>query len=252
MEVHKHPHHVAHKKKWTEYLLEFLMLFLAVFLGFTAENIREHNIERHREKEYIGSMVKDLQTDSTRIAKVINGNIQLVSALDSLLQNIYHTPYTDSSIKTLYYLRKTYSGLYSTVIFSRGTILQLKNSGGLRLIRNRAVSDSIINYDILTESVDRQAEIVGTSNEKIVDLSVKIFDDEYVLDYSRANYREILNSSKKFELLSNDKKLIREYANLVQLKRSVVRNYISMLTRLQNRIPAIIQFLKKEYYLQNE
>ncbi len=33
MEVH-HPHHVTHKKKWTEYLLEFFMLFLAVFLGF--------------------------------------------------------------------------------------------------------------------------------------------------------------------------------------------------------------------------
>ena len=44
MEVHKHPHHVAHKKKWGEYFLEFLMLFLAVFLGFMAENVREHRI----------------------------------------------------------------------------------------------------------------------------------------------------------------------------------------------------------------
>jgi len=42
MEVHKHPHHVTHKKNWKEYLLEFLMIFLAVFLGFVAENIREH------------------------------------------------------------------------------------------------------------------------------------------------------------------------------------------------------------------
>ena len=33
MEVHKHPHHVTHKKKWGEYVLEFLMLFLAVFLA---------------------------------------------------------------------------------------------------------------------------------------------------------------------------------------------------------------------------
>ena len=31
MEVHKHAHHVMHKKKWTEYFLEFFMLFLAVF-----------------------------------------------------------------------------------------------------------------------------------------------------------------------------------------------------------------------------
>ncbi|HET9429672.1 MAG TPA: hypothetical protein VFO70_00790, partial [Chitinophagaceae bacterium] len=30
MEVHKHPHHVTQKKKWGEYVLEFLMIFLAV------------------------------------------------------------------------------------------------------------------------------------------------------------------------------------------------------------------------------
>src|ERR1700694_6030396 len=52
MEVHKHPHHVTHKKKWGEYLLEFLMLFLAVFLGFVAENIRENYVAHKSAKEY--------------------------------------------------------------------------------------------------------------------------------------------------------------------------------------------------------
>jgi hypothetical protein len=44
MEVHKHPHHVTHKKKWGEYLLEFFMLFLAVFLGFVAENFEKEQL----------------------------------------------------------------------------------------------------------------------------------------------------------------------------------------------------------------
>ena len=48
MEVHKHPHHVTHKKKWEEYILEFAMLFLAVFLGFIAENQREHYVDKKR------------------------------------------------------------------------------------------------------------------------------------------------------------------------------------------------------------
>ena len=38
MEAHHHPHHVTHKRKWTEYLLESIMLFLAVFFGFVTEN----------------------------------------------------------------------------------------------------------------------------------------------------------------------------------------------------------------------
>ncbi len=36
MEVHHHGH-VHEKKKWKEYLFQFLMLFPAVFLGFLAE-----------------------------------------------------------------------------------------------------------------------------------------------------------------------------------------------------------------------
>jgi len=39
MEVHRHAH--TDRKKWTHYLWEFLMLFLAVFCGFLAENQRE-------------------------------------------------------------------------------------------------------------------------------------------------------------------------------------------------------------------
>ena len=52
MEVH-HPHHPTHKKKWSEYLVEFFMLFTAVTLGFFAENVREHQIEKHREISYL-------------------------------------------------------------------------------------------------------------------------------------------------------------------------------------------------------
>jgi hypothetical protein len=44
MEVHAHTH--TQRKKWSHYLWEFLMLFLAVFCGFLAENIREHGVEK--------------------------------------------------------------------------------------------------------------------------------------------------------------------------------------------------------------
>ena len=47
MEVHAHSHTAG--KKWTHYFWDFLMLFLAVFCGFLAENIREHSVEKHRE-----------------------------------------------------------------------------------------------------------------------------------------------------------------------------------------------------------
>ena len=62
MEVH-HPHHPTHKKKWSEYITEFIMLFAAVTLGFFAENQREHYIEGQREIQYMESLIEDLAKD---------------------------------------------------------------------------------------------------------------------------------------------------------------------------------------------
>ena len=50
MEVH-HPHHASHRKNWKEYLLEGIMIFVAVSMGFIAEQIREHIIDRHHEQD---------------------------------------------------------------------------------------------------------------------------------------------------------------------------------------------------------
>ena len=45
METHAHDLHKAPGHGWKHYLFEFVMLFLAVFCGFLAENIREHRME---------------------------------------------------------------------------------------------------------------------------------------------------------------------------------------------------------------
>jgi len=64
MEVHHHPH--AEKKKWTHYFWDFLMLFLAVTLGFFVENQREHVVERERATQYAKALVRDLEKDLLR------------------------------------------------------------------------------------------------------------------------------------------------------------------------------------------
>jgi hypothetical protein len=48
------------KKKRTHYFWEFLMLFLAVFCGFLAENIREHTIEPERARQYARSLAEEI------------------------------------------------------------------------------------------------------------------------------------------------------------------------------------------------
>src|SRR6476660_6301531 len=84
MEVHKHPLHVTHKKKWSEYLLEFFMLFLTVFLGFIAENIREHIVENERGKQYMESLLVDLQNDTASFNAGFPLKDERIAAIDSV------------------------------------------------------------------------------------------------------------------------------------------------------------------------
>mgnify|MGYP000518784802 FL=1 len=91
MEVH-HPHHPTHKKKWSEYIIEFVMLFAAVTLGFFAENVREHQIIEHKTKQNLMSIILDLKKDSAliqnRLAEYKQASIMLENLSDLTLS--YH------------------------------------------------------------------------------------------------------------------------------------------------------------------
>src|SRR6185369_11720280 len=99
MEVHHHsspatggthPEGSGHRKKWSHYLWEFLMLFLAVFCGFLAENLREHTLEKKREKQYIASLVQDVELDISSLklsSSIKNRYCNYFDSLVFLLEN---------------------------------------------------------------------------------------------------------------------------------------------------------------------
>ena len=67
MEVHHHPHLEHKEKPWKEYLLEGLMIFLAVSMGFIAENIREHLSEENKKKELVEMVALDFERDINQL-----------------------------------------------------------------------------------------------------------------------------------------------------------------------------------------
>src|SRR4029077_13564688 len=90
MEVHAHTH--TERKKWTHYLWEFLMLFLAVFAGFLAENQREHIVERRRAEQFACSLLADLKADTGALAVAIGYSNKKIKAIDSFFSEIELTP----------------------------------------------------------------------------------------------------------------------------------------------------------------
>lgn len=84
MEVH-HPHHPTHKKKWSEYIIEFVMLFTAVTLGFFAENVREHMAEKAKKKELLLAVARDFETDLKQFEFHKNFGQEKIKNCDSLI-----------------------------------------------------------------------------------------------------------------------------------------------------------------------
>src|SRR5215467_10790013 len=91
MEVHHHPHVNSdshRKKRFREYFLEFLMIFIAVTLGFFAESYRESIVNHEKEEDYMKSMVEDLQADTVTIAKT-KGNLNRINKeIDTMLTTL--------------------------------------------------------------------------------------------------------------------------------------------------------------------
>jgi hypothetical protein len=142
MEVHHHPH--VEKKSFKEYLLEGLMIFLAVSMGFIAENIREHLLDSEKKKQYVESFCKDLEVDTARINYLLKYDTEKINALetiskcyDTVIKNIRSTNCLGLVIK--------YSKTNRSFQITDRTLRQLANAGGFRILE-REDADSILGY----------------------------------------------------------------------------------------------------------
>src|SRR5690348_7772259 len=133
MEVH-HPSNPAAavgKKNLKEYALEFIMLFLAVTLGFFAENIREHSVENGRIKKYMASLYNDLNYDISKLNFFKQRRIEKNRQCDLLVQQLTASVDTNNQ-STYYYARKASRRDH---FYPRDEIInQLNTTGSYRLI----------------------------------------------------------------------------------------------------------------------
>jgi hypothetical protein len=145
MEVHHHPRLEHKPKPWKEYLLEGMMIFVAVFMGFIAENVREHIANGEREKQYVASMMEDLKDDKIKLAVHIKTVQQGKILLDSMIHILNDPALVDKRRSELYYFARLGPRQLSMTMNMR-TYEQLKNSGNFRLISRMATSNAIMAY----------------------------------------------------------------------------------------------------------
>jgi hypothetical protein len=241
MEVHHHPE-LPHgeKKRFKEYLLEFLMIFLAVTMGFIAENIREHLSDSSKESEYITGLVKNLGDDTANLKNVIRDTRLQINGIDSL-RKISKEKLGDIKVQdSLYLLTSKYLFYANDFKNNDITLSQLRNAGGYRLIRNAGVLDSIAVYESKIHDLNDEFNDMFTSLEKARDNANFIFDLNIAHKFR-------LNPTSTPILITNDKAKIYNYYNGCWLVLLGLDGYNHMLEDHLKYTARIIVYLKKQY-----
>ena len=243
MEVHAHTH--TPRKKWTHYLWEFLMLFLAVFCGFLAENQREHYVEHQREKTYIKSLVEDIRLDVQELNKNIAFRAEVIDRIDSLFFIFKQDDWRTQTAQIYFLSRRTTRT--NDLFYHDRTIQQLKNSGGLRLIRDIHISNMIINYDANVRNLMQQQQIETDARVKLREKITEVFDPIVLYDMSQSS------DDSTYFLLPKENPPLQQPQQIFPLlgQLQYLKNIYQVSRGLQKRLvhegAELINHLKKDY-----
>jgi hypothetical protein len=247
MEVHHHPN--VEKKGFKEYILEGLMIFIAVTLGFFAENLREHIKDNKEVRQSMQSLESDLKSDVAMYDSSIAINIKNCNMIDTLISLLSQKKETGK----IYFLARkltTGAGIFTP---DSKTFEQLKSTGGLRLIENQKNMDSINAYYQLLKYFDFWSNLQRQRINDVVAGNDKLFDGTVFFSI----YKELEKSDMQIPqdnppLLSNDPLVINSIVIHYQYLYGILKIINRKAAEASKQANMLANLLQKEYHLENE
>lgn len=240
MEVHHHSHASHGKKNWKIYFWEFLMLFLAVFCGFLAEYKLEHVIENQREETLMRSLTEDLQADAETLANYIKWRTEINQDFDTVLQ-LLSQPDLDSNAYMIYQKSKVAVLRFGLPDIHEGTIQQLKNAGGLRLVRKKEVLNEINNHYLTITRMKSIYEVEVLVRIKLSESMGEVLDAKLLVNDHHPD---------SFKLATTEKTKINSYMNSMLAAKEINQKLIHWLESTRENTLKLNQLVVKEYSIQ--
>ncbi|MGC4020491.1 MAG: hypothetical protein QM734_00365 [Cyclobacteriaceae bacterium] len=236
------------KKGFSQFIFEFIMLFLAITAGFFVENLREDYSEQKQEKALIKTMVEDLKIDIEnlqRITTIRNTRRLMLDSLTLLMNSGNPDKYTN-----LIYVqaKKVSRFLEFTYISLDRTYEQLKNANGFRLIENQKVAERISKYYEQVKLVNQLEDQENFFVQLYLPICYQIFDG-LVFD-------KIIDEDGRLQKLPShvNPSLLKTYANQLSTFngnlnniKAVNKKVIADEKKLILQGEALIDFIKDEY-----
>lgn len=252
MEVHHHPD--AKKKGFKEYFLEFIMIFLAVTLGFFAENIREKITDHRNAKEYAAAMLDDLRADTAELNSYYKYWDYASKNVDTLFQILSGNQPSGVQPGKLYWYG-LFGGAPATFTSNDATFQQMKSAGLLRLFRTH-LRQQVAKYDQLIRKMKTYEQQDNDIYQEVRKIRSQIFlsrinesaNDIFQSGKSLPDWNRIDSFMKSNPpLLRNDTEIFNRYLELVRSR--FMSSKVNSSKELLLQATALIQDLKKAYGL---
>jgi len=186
MEVHHHPQLDHKPKPFKEYLLESFMIFIAVMMGFIAENIRETIDNNEHVKQLTSQLVQDLKADTTSLNGIYAADKLILKDNDSLF-NLLQQPLAKADTKKI---QKFAADSHDMWPFhpSGGAIAAIKNELHLKQLSNSKIIGYIAKYE-------GHIELVHTLQDITLQYQRSFLDPFLRFHFTPANLQAAFNYS---------------------------------------------------------
>jgi len=256
MEVHHHPE--VEKKSFKEYILEGLMIFLAVTMGFFAESLREHINEHSRAKEFAVTLYADLKEDTAELHEYLAYTKGAQANVDTLMQLLSDVNPKQVPTGKLYWFG-LWGGSYRVFIPHDATLQEMKNSASLRYFADLPFNRKLTQYEQLCQNLKTFENLTDGVYTEVRKFRAQIFSFKYnaiINDVShikdtklrRAKIDAFIKTNPP--LLNTDKVLFNQYVEMVRSR--FLDRKIVFATEILNHADTLIAELKKKYDVEEE
>jgi hypothetical protein len=250
MEVHHHPH--VEKKGFKEYFLEFLMIFLAVTMGFFAESLREKIVNHEKELHYVKGLVQDLNADTAAISSAMTGQLITIHKMDSAL-SIGPARLNSIAVQdTFFHHFLHFFSFYYEFVQNDNTYQQMRNGGGFSFIGNQDVIDSItVLYTFFAQQLKPVDADYLNYYARIVQLGIQLMDIPTPPTRLHDSSLTVIPFHRQF-FIDVNLPLIRQLYSTIRYDEGSLLYYMQVERVYNTKIQNLINYLNTQYHLQNE
>jgi hypothetical protein len=241
MEVHHHPQLDHSPKPIKEYLLEGFMIFIAVMMGFIAENIREYIDNNEQVKHLTSQLVQDLRADTTQLNHIYREEDSIQRYNDTLI-NLLQQPLAKADTRRI---QRMVANSHSMWLFhpSAGALGAIKNQVHLKQFSNSEIIHYFAQYE-------RHIELIHTDQDINLQYQRAYLDPFITAHFTPANLQASFEDHARLtpQMRNLSQGDLDQLATDMVLMRIITHEMIQDNQQVKADAVSLIDYVKKQYH----